>query len=42
LGGKEMTRKVVREGIELMIKGYSADIDWLRTSLIGSLTMNIA
>lgn len=36
-GGKEITQQVVREGVRLLVDGYSADKAWLRESLIGNL-----
>jgi aminoglycoside phosphotransferase (APT) family kinase protein len=36
-GGKEITQEVVREGVRLLVDGWSGDEAWLRKSLIGSL-----
>lgn len=36
-GGKEETRKVVEDGVELLIKGSSGADGWVKDSLVGSL-----
>ncbi|KXN90098.1 hypothetical protein AN958_05103 [Leucoagaricus sp. SymC.cos] len=40
-GGKERTQEVVKEGMKLILEGYSAEKEWLENSVIGPLVMSI-
>ncbi|KAF9453893.1 hypothetical protein P691DRAFT_812509 [Macrolepiota fuliginosa MF-IS2] len=40
-GGKEMTQKVVKEGLGLILEGYGAEREWLRKSAVGPLVVDI-
>lgn len=40
-GGKEMTQEVVKEGMKLMLEGYSAETEWLSKSPIAPLVMHV-
>jgi len=41
-GDKETTQEVVKEGVKLMIEGYSAEKGWLMSSVIRPLVMHIS
>ncbi|KAF5356167.1 hypothetical protein D9756_003701 [Leucocoprinus leucothites] len=40
-GGKEKTQEVVKEGLGLVLEGYSAGKEWLEKSVIGPLVMSV-